>query len=63
MSYYRKLEKNKGLEIFSTFMAYLTQVYIMWLNLIFNVIIPLLTLTILNMAIYKKLNKVRPVTR
>ena len=43
-------------------MASLTQVYIMWLNLIFNVIIPLLTLTILNMAIYKKLNKVR-VTR
>ena len=56
------LEK-KGLEIFSTFMASLTQVYIMWLNLIFNVIIPLLTLTILNMAIYKKLNKVRAVTR
>ena len=38
------------------------QVYVMWLNLIFNIVLPLTSLVILNKAIYKKLSQVRQVT-
>ena len=31
----------------------------MWLNLLFNILLPLLTLVILNRAIYNKLNQVK----
>ena len=36
----------------------LHQVYVLWLNLLFNTILPLAVLLILNTAIYRKLNKV-----
>ena len=35
----------------------------MWLNLLFNIIFPLVSLVILNTAIYKKLNQMNPPSR
>ena len=39
--------------------VHFSQVYVMWLHLIFNLFVPLIILIYLNTAIYKKLNQVQ----